>query len=259
MSSWWLLLRWAHWRKPLVGSQVVCTWCILRVSLVSVLAAPWLFKAAEIALFFFSWVDKPLQTSSLLPEPQVTWLLDGAECRISGLIPRNMDNPEFPILSEISSTESCTVWGTQRVLCRHEASPSLCLDLIRWNCLENCFLLHTALLSVFQSELIPVWEGLQQSGETEPALPCHSWASAHGRGALQTFGSDFCRAATAKCAPWKMCSLHSSSDWLCPFPASQFHVEFIQGASQLQKGPGRIWKWGNENQPLASFVLCVWH
>lgn len=35
-----------------MGSQVVSTWCILRVSLVSVLPALWLFKAAEIALFF---------------------------------------------------------------------------------------------------------------------------------------------------------------------------------------------------------------
>lgn len=46
--------------------------------------------------FFPTAVDKPLQTSNLFHEPQITQLLDRAECRISGLIPRNIDNPEFP-------------------------------------------------------------------------------------------------------------------------------------------------------------------
>lgn len=52
-------------------------------------------------------------------------------------------------------------------------------------------------------------------------------------------------------------TLQNSSYLLCPFPASQFHTEFIQEVSQLRKGPGTIWKWGNQNLPLARFVLSV--
>lgn len=146
MLSWWLLLRWAHWRKLLVGTQVVSTWCIIHFTCFCVISSM-AFQSSRNYIFFPSWLDKPLQTSNLLPEPQVTQLLDRAECRISSLIPRNIDNPEFSILSEISNTESCMLWGTWRVFCRHEAIPRLCLDLICWNCLESCFC-HTKLYSV---------------------------------------------------------------------------------------------------------------
>lgn len=152
-------------------------------------------KQQKLHFFFSSWLDKPLQTSNLLHEAQVTWLLDRTECRISSLIPSNADNPEFPILrSQLLEAAWCEVHRGYYVDMRPvPGSTWICFAGVAWK----------AVLSLFQTELIPVWVGLQQIAETMPALPWHSWASAHGRGALHTFGSDFYRAATAQCAPWK--------------------------------------------------------
>lgn len=96
------------------------------------------------------------------------------------------------------------------------------------------------------TQYLPNWINtcLQQIVETMPALPWHSWASARGRGALQTFGSHFYRAATAKCAPWKTAEHTAELIWLAlPFPNSTLNLSREQassGKAQAEFGNGEM-------------------
>lgn len=148
------------------------------------------------------------------------------------------------------------VWGTQRVLRRHEASPRLGFDLLKLP--EKLFLPHIAVLSLFQSEWIPVRVGLQQI-ETVPALPWHSWASVHGRAALQTFGSDFCRAATAKCAAWKTAEHAAQLIWLSlPFPSLPIPYWIYPGSKPAPEKPRQNLEMGKWDSAFGIFcALCL--
>lgn len=63
-------------------------------------------------------------------------------------------------------------------------------------------------------------------------------------GTLQTFGSNCCRAATAKCAPWKTAEHTAELIWLAlPFPNSTLNLSREQassGKAQAEFGNGEM-------------------
>lgn len=165
--------------------------------------------------------------------------------RISGLIPRKTGNPEFPTLSGMWSAESWMVWST----CRHVGTrPVSTWIWLIWTTWKAVFAIHC------HTRYLPNWIN---TCEPFPDAVRHLLAGGEVSRplAVTSAGESQQNVLAGKLLE----TLQNSSDLLCPFPASQFHVEFIQGASQLQKGSGRIWKWGNQNLPLAPFVLSVWH